>query len=209
MGVRESPRPFQEIAQGFLPQFEAKPLKPSRQQAVSPETACLGPLFSRHFDGQAGSSGAAAGTRGDCPSVPPSGALEASGAVRCVGEGGGVRAKAGTRGGAVGLLRGLLSSGSLGVRFKVRPARVAAQGELSLAAVRVKRNDLFDADLELVCDPARPGAQTRRPADCGVERPGAAVAEARGGRVEPRGSGGAVWGMFWRRWFENRSGSAP
>ncbi|SRR5581483_7155706 len=45
---------------------------------------------------------------------------------------------------------------------KVRPARAAVQAELSLERVRVVRNDLSDADLEIV--QARPVAALREPA---------------------------------------------
>lgn len=116
MGVRKAPRPFQDSTHGFLPHFEAKPVK---RRPVNPETARLGPLFSRLaedrgpnavVDGGPAPGGSAAreepiesGQRGDAGRAD--------------------RAKAPVRREPAGLFRGLLWSGGFGLRSKSRPPR--------------------------------------------------------------------------------------
>ncbi|OQC67902.1 MAG: hypothetical protein BWX48_00407 [Verrucomicrobia bacterium ADurb.Bin006] len=194
MGVRKAPRPFQDSTHGFLPHFEAKPVK---RRPVNPETARLGPLFSRLaedrgpnavVDGGPAPGGSAAreepiesGQRGDAGRAD--------------------RAKAPVRREPAGLFRGLLWSGGFGLRSKSRPARMAAQGELSLATVQVKRNDLHDADLELVCAPTCAGVKSQTATAGGPCGQGATVS-----REEADGASWAARASFWRRWFESRSG---
>ena len=194
MEVREAPRPFQDSTQGFLPHFETKPVK---RRPVSPETARLGPLFSRLAED--GDLDAALGGR-PAPALPVARGepIDSGG---CVGAAERDRAKVPAQREPARLLRGLLWSGAFGLRSKSRPTRVAAQGELSLATVEVKRNDLHDADLELVCASSGVGAKVRaaapgRPGEDGATRV----------QGEPEGLGWAGRASFWRRWFESRSG---
>lgn len=196
MGVREAPRPFQDSTLGFLPHFEAKPV---RRRPVNPETARLGPLFSRLAEDRG--SGAVVGGG---PAPVGSAAREEPVETGQRGDGAvGDRAKVAVRREPAGLLRGLLWSGAFGVRSKSRPMRVAAQGELSLATVQVKRNDLHDADLELVCAPACAGVKSQTATAGGPCGPGATAS-----RGEPESAGWAARASFWRRWFESRSGLA-
>lgn len=197
MGVREAPRPFQDSTQGFLPHFEAKPVK---RRPVNPETARLGPLFSRLAEDR----GPDAVVLGGRPAPVVSAAREEpieSGRRGDADVGG--RAKAPVRLEPAGLLRGLLWSGAFGLRSKSRPTRVAAQGELSLATVQVKRNDLHDADLELVCAPACAGVKPQTATAGGPCGRGSTES-----RVEAESEGWAARASFWRRWFESRSGLA-
>lgn len=196
MEVREAPRPFQVTTQGFLPHFEARLPK---RQPISPETARLGPLFAGCDEGKAEGPAMAPGVV-----IEPCSALATP--VRAPTEqarrgsvGGAIQPTAAVRTEPIGLLRGLLWSGALGFRLKPRPARLAAQGELALATVQVKRNDLLDADLELVWEHSDKAAMSRAAAWLGrVQRP---LAPTRSGRGEP---GAAAGLFFWRKWFDNR-----
>jgi len=196
MGVREAPRPFQDSTQGFLPHFEAKPV---RRRLVNPEPARLGPLFSRLAEARAPDA-----VVGGLPAPGVSAArAEASESGRLGEAGRADRAEAPVRREAAGLLRGLLWSGAFGLRPKSRPTRVAAQGELSLATVQVKRNDLHDADLELGWAPACAGAKSQTATAGGPCGQGVA-----GSPGEAESAGWAARASFWRRGFESRSGLA-
>lgn len=197
MGVREAPRPFQDSTQDFLPHFE---VRPPRRPPVSPETARLGPLFSRAVERQIEASGPVA--EGGRQGVhPPPGSVSVVAAAGRIEEGSGTALAAGAfRRELPGLWRWLLWSRCLGFRLKPRAARRPAQGELSLATVQVKRNDLLDADLELVWN--RSGTVPSAPATSGL---GLGSPAGSPGRGEPAGAGWAGGVFFWRRWLDRRS----
>lgn len=196
MGVRQAPRPFQPCAQGFLPQFETKP---PRRQPMSPEVARLGPLFSGAIDAEIeeiGQDGEATGEAGapavpdtrevagrDIRSTPAPRPLFAASAVP-------------RRRRATGLLRALLWSGALGFRAKPRTPTPAAQGELSLATVQVKRNDLLEADLELVWGQAEP-TETSRATEVPEQAGTMAAATGAGANGRDRRKAGSSWWRWW------------
>jgi hypothetical protein len=197
MGVREAPRPFQDVAQGFLPQFE---VRPPRRQSIRPETARLGPLFAGPVESQAWGK-----RRGGPGGDERRSAEAAAGPVQreagtCVMAEGTRPAGRPARRERPGRWRYLLWSRALGLWPKPRSVRSAAQGELSLAAVQVKRNDLCDADLELVWN--RASAVHSSPVPPGPRRAPQTGSSPTGESAE-RGRAGGVF--FWRRWFEGRS----
>jgi len=200
MGVRGGPRPLQDTPADFLPHFEVRPPK---RAAASLETASLGPLFAgaaeRRLQGADGAvqcdrpetrsiAGAAPVMEGDLPGG------------RAVGTAPAQPARPGRRVGSR-LWRGFSWKRAFGFRIKPRPVRSASQGELSLATIQVKRNDLLDADLELIWN--RSGTVPATPAAGQPGRASQGGSPASGG---PAGSSRAGGRSFWRRWLERRSG---
>lgn len=199
MGVREAPRPFHLVTQGFLPHFQESAAKPCLADRAGAE---LGPLFSGSPEGavksdESAAESARAGVR--------AGRADSAAALERGGARGGTtsssRSSAGLWREPAQLLRRLLWSGSLGFKARPRRLRREAQGELSLASIRVKRNDLVEADIELVRVPAavRTDRRASRPT---VAEPGPRLG--RGGDQTASAREGAARLAFWRRWFRGR-----
>ncbi|HNQ90658.1 MAG TPA: hypothetical protein PKM73_18745, partial [Verrucomicrobiota bacterium] len=64
---------------------------------------------------------------------------------------------------ALGSVRTLFAASLPQQPTPVPPQHTPRQGELSLATVQVKRNDLVDADIEVHPQPTRPTDDTRKP----------------------------------------------
>lgn len=155
MGVREAPRPYHDVEAGFLPHFsEAPPRFAANREAIP------GPLFE-----QTGEAAPASGDHGPASTsggaaepafLPPVESTVSRAAAR-------PEPARGWREPAA-LIRRLLWTGSLAGMARPRAVRRPTQGELSLAAIQVKRNDLVDADLELVrAAKAKPAAASGTP----------------------------------------------
>lgn len=183
------------MTQGFLPHFQPDPNPPTPSKSRDPG---LGPLFTRTAERPLEAPQVGCHEEEATTKAAP---VEA----RVTGEIPPRHARKPNRAEPAQLLRSLFRSGSLRLRSESRLVKREVQGELSLANVKVKRNDLADADLELVRSRKAPvstfgeGRKSNRRALADAGAPVLATPSAPAARP-----GDASWRRWLPRWLRRR-----